>query len=259
MSWRGIFAGLTALGIVLLLAGAAGLPETLPAARRSTGGLRGTLHGFRLLRQDRLYMGVALFMAIAGASIFAYLAGATFVLQKIYGPSPQGYSLAFALNSLGFMLLGQFSGRLARRWPASHLLAAGLALNLAGAASLCAVTLWHLPLVLLLASLFVLVTAIALATPPATALALAEYPSMAGAASSLLGFFGMVCGAAAAPFVGIAGERSAIPLVIVALSLSVGGNAIFRAIVWPRTRKPQHDHTAVPDPRAEVQPCAPTA
>ena len=35
------------------------------------------------------------------AALFAYLSGATFVLQDIYGLSPLGYALAFGLNSAG--------------------------------------------------------------------------------------------------------------------------------------------------------------
>ena len=44
--------------------------------------------------------------------MFAYIAGATFVLQRIYGLSPQGFSLAFAVNSLGIMTAAQVSARL---------------------------------------------------------------------------------------------------------------------------------------------------
>ena len=49
MSWRGIFAVLAGSGLVLLPAGALGLPETLPEQRRTTGGLGTTLRGFAAL------------------------------------------------------------------------------------------------------------------------------------------------------------------------------------------------------------------
>ena len=46
------------------------------------------------------------------AAIFAYLSGATYVLQGIYRLSPQECSFAFGLNSLGFMVFGYLGGRL---------------------------------------------------------------------------------------------------------------------------------------------------
>jgi MFS transporter, DHA1 family, multidrug resistance protein len=99
----------------------------------------------------------------------------------------------------------------------------------------------HLPLGALVASLFVMVSAVGLVRPPASALALAEYADQAGAASSLLGLCGYVCGAAAAPLVGIAGERTATPLGVVALSASAGAAVIFIAVVLPRVRTRQYD------------------
>jgi DHA1 family bicyclomycin/chloramphenicol resistance-like MFS transporter len=254
MGWRGIFAVLAGLGAVILLAGAVGLPETLPTARRVAGGLTATLHRFGQLLRDGLFTGAALAAGLANASSFAYLAGATFVLQKIYGLSPQGYSFVFATISLGFFTMGHVGGRLARRWPAPRLLAAGLALNLAGATSLCVSVLGHLPLGALVASLFVMVSAVGLVRPPASALALAGYADQAGAASSLLGLCGYVCGAVAAPLVGIAGERTATPLGIVALSVSACAAVIFLAVVWPRARARHLDRSTAGSARAEDGP-----
>ena len=81
------------------------MPETLPPERRRAGGLRTTLVGFTELLRDRLFVGSALSSGLAGASMFAYIAGATFVLQQIYGLSPQGFSLVFGINSLGIMAM----------------------------------------------------------------------------------------------------------------------------------------------------------
>ena len=86
--------------------------------------------------RDRLFVGAALSAGLAGASMFAYIAGSTFVLQRIYGLSPAGFSLAFGANSLGIMAIGQVGGRLARRWSAPQILALGLLVNLVGAAGL---------------------------------------------------------------------------------------------------------------------------
>ena len=86
-------------------------PETLPAGRRTTGGFAQTARDYRVLLADRTYLGAVLSQGFVYAALFAYLAGATYVLQGIYGLSPQGYALAFGLNSAGFMVFGHLAGR----------------------------------------------------------------------------------------------------------------------------------------------------
>ena len=126
MSWRGIFVVLAGFGAVLLVAGLL-RRETLPAERRSTGGLRDHVAGFRgAAAATGFFVGAALSAGLAGASMFAYISGATFVLQRIYGLSAQGFSLVFGLNSVGIMAMSQLGARLARRSPAQGLLGAGL-------------------------------------------------------------------------------------------------------------------------------------
>ena len=233
MSWRGIFVVLAGFGLVLLLAGLFGLPETLPVERRTTGGIPATLRGFRRLLQDRLFVGAALSSGLAAASMFAYISGGTFVLQEIYGLSPQGFSFVFGANSLGIMAMGQLASRLARSWSAPRVLALGLLLNLLGASALATTVLTHLGLPFLVGSLLVMVSALGLVFPTSTALALADYPDQAGAASSLLGLGQFVAGAVAAPLVGVAGTQSAVPLGVVAVSASLGATAVFLLLVLP--------------------------
>ena len=237
MTWRGIFGVLAAFGVVLLLAGSFGLNETLPTARRTAGGLGTTLRGFRRLLRDRLFVAVVAAAGLATASMFAYIAGATFVLQRLYGLSPQGFSFAFGANALGIMALSELGGRLARRWTPHRVLALGLIVNLAGAAAVLTTVLLGLGLAFLLVSLFVMVAAVGLILPTSTALALADYPDQAGAASSLLGLGQYVAGALVAPLVGIAGEHTAVPLGVVALGCSVTASLVFFGIALPALRR----------------------
>jgi Bcr/CflA subfamily drug resistance transporter len=129
MSWRGIFGVLAVFGAVLLLAGWFGLRETLPPERRIVGGFRRTLHGYNTLVHDRFFVGCALSSGLAGASMFAYIAGSTFVLQRIYGMSPQGFSLVFGCISLGLVAAAQGGARLALLWPLTRVLALGLTID----------------------------------------------------------------------------------------------------------------------------------
>ena len=243
-SWRGIFLVLAAFGVVLLAAGVFGVPESLPRERRRAGGVRDTLRSFRTLLGDRLFVAVVLAAGLAGASMFAYIAGATFVLQRLFGLSAQQFSFAFGSNALGIMILGQVGARLAHRWSPHRVMALGLVMNLVGATGLVVTVLVGLGLPFLLGSLFVMVSALGLVFPTSTALALADYPDRAGAASSLLGLGQYILGAIVAPLVGLAGEDSAVPLGIVAVSCSAVASVIFFGVALPALRRA---HLVEPD------------
>jgi MFS transporter, DHA1 family, multidrug resistance protein len=236
MSWRGIFGVLAAFGAVLLLAGWFGLRETLPPERRVVGGFRRTLHGYNTLVHDRFFVGCALSSGLAGASMFAYIAGSTFVLQRIYGMSPQGFSLIFGGISFGLVAAAQGGARLALIWPLTRVLALGLAINLTGATALLVTVVTGLPLAALIGALVIMVCAVGLIFPTANALAMADYPDLAGTASSLQGLSQFLFGAIAAPLVGIAGEQTALPLGIVTTSVSLCAMASFVGLVLPVVR-----------------------
>ncbi len=48
----------------------------------------------------------------AYGALFSYIAASPFVIQGIYGASPQTFSLLYGLNSLGMMIVGRVNGKL---------------------------------------------------------------------------------------------------------------------------------------------------
>lgn len=218
--WRGLFVFLAVIGAALLVTAAAAFPETLPAARRTTGGFAQTGRDFRVLLSDRIFLGAVLSQGFMYAALFAYLSGATFVLQGIYGLSPQGYALAFGLNSAGFMVAGHLAGRAAER-SLARTLTTGIVVAGLGALGLLAAGLTMVPLWVVVVSLLALASGVAITSPPATTLALVEYPHLAGTASSLLGMVRFGFGGVTAPLVGIAGAATILPLGIVATASTV--------------------------------------
>jgi DHA1 family bicyclomycin/chloramphenicol resistance-like MFS transporter len=202
--WRGAFVFLAVAGAVILAASAGLLRETLAPTRRHTGGLADSGRVFRRLLAERSFLGAVLLTGFVNAALFAYLGGATFVLQGIYGLSPQGYSLAFGLNSLGFMVCGFLAGRTSERWSAHGALVAGLVMVVGGAVGVLLTAAVQLPLVAMVISLLTMVGGVAVTTPPATSVALQNYPDAAGSASSLLGLARFAFGGVAAPLVGLA-------------------------------------------------------
>lgn len=218
IDWRGLFVFLAVIGAGILVATLRVFGETLPAGRRTTGGLAHTLRDYRTLLSDRVFLGAVLNQGFLYAALFAYLSGATFVLQDIYGLSPLGYAAAFGANSAGFMVFGYLGGRTAERWSIRGTLAVGVAVTALGAAGLLTAGLTRMPLWVVLASLFALAAGVAITSPPATTLALVGYPQIAGTASSLLGMVRFGFGGIAAPLVGVAGALRILPLGVVTVT-----------------------------------------
>jgi DHA1 family bicyclomycin/chloramphenicol resistance-like MFS transporter len=229
--WRGTFVFLAVVGVAILAGCTGVLRETLPPERRQSGGLGASGRVFRRLLTDRVFLGAVLVTGFVNAALFAYLSGATFVLQGIYGLSPQGYSFAFGLNSLGFMVFASLAARTSERWSVHGTLVAGLVMVVAGSAGVLLTATAHLPLPAMVLSLLTMVSGVAATTPPSTSLALENYPEAAGSASSLLGLARFAFGGVTAPLVGLAGAGTAVPLGVVALAaalLGLGGYAVLR-------------------------------
>jgi DHA1 family bicyclomycin/chloramphenicol resistance-like MFS transporter len=122
---------------------------------------------------------------------------------------------------------GQLNGRLVGRFGPRRLLAVGLAsATVGGIVLLLAVLLgWGLPAVLI--GLFLVVSSIGLVSPNGVALAMADYPSMAGTAAALLGMAQTVIGGVVAPLVGLGGTATAVPMAVVICVLTIAGFAVF--------------------------------
>jgi len=91
-----------------------------------------------------------------------------------------------------------------------------------------------MPLWVVIVSLFALASGVAISSPPATTLALVEYPHIAGTASSLLGMVRFGFGGVAAPLVGLAGATSILPLGLVTVAaVALAGAAYFVLVRGP--------------------------
>jgi DHA1 family bicyclomycin/chloramphenicol resistance-like MFS transporter len=250
--WRGIFVVLAAIGALLLLAAWAMLAETLAPAARHGGGIAATLRIFRGLVGDREYMGYALAMGLAFGAMAAYIGGSPFVLQDIYGVSPQVFSLLFALNAGGIVVASQVGRALVDRLGPRALLNAGVSMSALGGLGVLASVLLDIGLIALLPSFFVLVASIGLVFPNATALALADHPQTAGSASAGLGLSQFAIGALAAPLAGVGGSHTALPMAIVMATLPVAGLACLRVLAPGPSGARQRPLEATEAPRRHV-------
>jgi DHA1 family bicyclomycin/chloramphenicol resistance-like MFS transporter len=223
-SWRGLFAVLAVVDAAILVAAAAWLGETLPPERRRRGGGSGA--AFVVLLRDRFFLAYSFVLGLSFASMFSYIAGSSFVLQDIYGLSPQLYGAVFGMNACGIVVCSQVNRALVGRVPGRRLLLVGVAAQAAAGATLLAIVVaGGVGLPGILPCLFVTVASLGLTIPNSTALALTDYPRAAGSASALLGAFQFTFGAAAAPLVGIAGKGTATPMALVIALFGAGALA----------------------------------
>ncbi|MGV9990191.1 Bcr/CflA family efflux MFS transporter [Streptomyces sp. NPDC003374] len=235
--WRGVFAVLTVVGVLLAGLVWARLPETLPPAGRHGGGVGEALRPMRALLADRAFTGYALAGGFAFAALFAYISASPFVVQEIYGASPQTFSLLFGLNSVGLVVAGKVNGKvLAGRVRLDRVLGSGLGVVVLAAGALllmAAGALGEVGLAPVAAALFVLMSAMGVTLPNTQALALMRTRHHAGSASALLGTSSYLIGAVASPLVGVAGEHTAVPMAVVQLVAALVALVCFVAMCRP--------------------------
>ncbi|WP_027343396.1 multidrug effflux MFS transporter [Hamadaea tsunoensis] len=218
-SWRGIFLLLSAYGVLITFVVLRLLPETLPAERRRTGGAAEIVAGFRRLGSDRLYLGYALAQSLSFAGLFAYLSSSSFVLQDGFGVSPQAYGLIFGLNSVGLVAAGQLSARAVTRRTPRRLLFAALFVGLGATVILLAGAGLH-RLALVIPMMFLFVASLGVVFPNSTALALDQYPEMAGTSAALLGALQSLISGFAGPLVASLGAATGVPMAAVMLGFA---------------------------------------
>ncbi|MFF7964183.1 multidrug effflux MFS transporter [Streptomyces sp. NPDC007903] len=235
--WRGVFVVLTGIGAVLTALVWLRLPETLPPAERHRGGVKESLRTMRGLLADLPFTGYLLAGGFAFAALFAYVSASPFVVQEVYGASPQTFSLLFGLNSVGLVVAGQINGKLlVGRVRLDRVLACGLAVIVLAATALLLMAtgvFGEAGLAPVAAALFVLMSAMGFTMPNTQALALLRTRHAAGSASALLGTTSFLIGAVASPLVGVAGERTAVPMAVVQLAAALVAGVCFMGLCRP--------------------------
>jgi MFS transporter, DHA1 family, multidrug resistance protein len=197
LGWRAVFATLVACGLALLWAVRGGLPETLPAERRTPPSPRGLV---RNLARFFATPGTRLPMVICCASFagqFAYIAASPFVLMAGHGVSSVAFSGYFAVTA-GALMAGSLwnARRLRAGWTPTQMLGRGaVLLLLGGVLVLIGVRIDALGIAGFLVPMLIYFFGVGMASPSAGALAMAPVREIAGTASAALGVSVMSAGA----------------------------------------------------------------
>ncbi|WP_234382968.1 multidrug effflux MFS transporter [Streptomyces dysideae] len=244
-SWRAVFVVLAFLGVLLFLGALFAVHESLPLERRHQGGVAITFRAMGRMLGHRAFVGCMLTLAFSAAAMFSYIAGSSFIFQNLYRVSASQYSLIFATNAAGMLLAVWTFGALSRRLPVGTLLAAGVAVALAG--TLLQVALLAADVGGLAgtwACLFVTLFGIGSIFPASMTLGQSLGREASGTTSALLGGVEFLLGALASPLVGVFGTDSPLPMAVIMLSamLCAALALVFLTRPWrtpgtlPRTR-----------------------
>jgi len=194
--WRAIFIAVAAASGFGLAMTYFGLRETLPPERRTPFRTESLKRAFAVLLTDPRFLGLTFINAMGLSSFFAFLAISSFLYMDYYQLSPVQYSLAFAVNAVGFFAASQTAANFGQRFGAVSVIRAAVA-GFCGSALLmfCLVLLGFEQLPLLALLLFCTYSFLGLVLPTAMVLALEEHGPIAGTASSLAGTLQMTTGA----------------------------------------------------------------
>ncbi|WP_317055116.1 multidrug effflux MFS transporter [Roseovarius rhodophyticola] len=234
--WQASFWALFALGAVVTWLAWSDLGETAPLQGRS---FAEQLTEYPALFASPRFWGYALASALTSGSFFAYLGGAPYVGDKVFGLSPSELGLLFGAPAIGYFLGNFASGRFSVRVGVNRMVLWGTLVTTSGVA---------LNLSLFYAGLgsaysfFGLMTLMGLGNgmtiPNATAGALSVRPHLAGTASGLAGALMIGGGAALSALAGalLAPGTGAFPLLWIMACTSAAGTVAISFVIWRERR-----------------------
>jgi MFS transporter, DHA1 family, multidrug resistance protein len=217
--WRASFVCMSAGAIIVMLVAVRLLPETL-RRRAAAPGFFSMVVGYGAVLRHRgflIYLGI---LTISYAGLFAWVSGASVVLQSVYGLSATAFGFTFALGAGGYMAGAMIATRLVVRLGLDRTIGAGVVVLAAGGLALAAVVAAGIPGIWLVAAMALYLAGLGLAMPQAMAGALTPFPDRAGTAASLMGLVQQTVAAAVAAVIGGYLGHSAWPMTGVVLAMS---------------------------------------
>ena len=221
-SWRGIFVVLAGAALLLVVVAVFGIRETLPVERAGRPPSAPPWPPTARCSRDRVFVALTFIGGSMMAAMFAYVSGASFVLQDGFGLDARTFGLVFGLNAAGLTLTSQLNPVLLRRFHVRTVLTGAILGAMAAAAALLVVGLTGFGgLAGVLVPLALLVSLAGLSMPNTPALALTRHGEAAGTAAAVLGCVQFGVGAVVAPLVGASGSTTAAPMGAVMLGVTV--------------------------------------
>src|SRR6476619_8231085 len=202
--------------------------------------------------RDARFVILFLVAALGMSGLFAYIAGASFVLQGHYGLDEQAFALVFGAGAVALIGATQFNVVLLRLFaPQSIVVWALVAAPLAGVVFV-GLSYEHIGgLPGFVVPIWAILAAMGLVIPNAPAVALSRHPDAAGTAAALLGAAQFGLGAAVAPVVGVLGNDELALSVVMAVSSLVALLALLAVGVSTSVDTADADDVVVVDALAD--------
>lgn len=202
--WQGLFASLSALGVLIFLVCYFLIDESHDPKR--VGQLQ---QSFKLalenVLKDKTFIGLCLMQSMMMGGLFAYIGASSYVFQETYHFSAQSYSLLFAFNGIGLIISAVTTAKLLNHFSEKYLLATAVTIAVITSLALLVCSALQLPILLCLVLLFITVSTVSAISSLTSALAMARQHEFSGTASALLGFMMFAIGGITAPLTTILG------------------------------------------------------
>ena len=230
--WHANFWLLMLLGGLVMWLAWADLGETAPLSGRT---LRDQFREYPALFASPRFWGYALASGLSSGSFFAYLGGAPFVGDQVFGLSPAQLGFYFGAPAIGYFTGNFLSGRYSVRIGINRMVLWGAVINAFGIGL--NLSLFYAGFGTTL-SFFGLMTLMGVGNgmviPNATAGALSVRPHLAGTASGLAGALMIGLGAALSALAGalLTPETGAFPLLWIMFCTAILGITAIVLVIW---------------------------
>ena len=230
--WRASF---VLLVIFALCAGAIAarlLPETLKERTPGPFSFGAMTALYRSVLVHRGFLANLGILTASFVGLFAWVSGASVVMQGVYGLSPAEFGATYAVGALGYMIGTAIAARVVMRFGLDRTMGIGAVIQAFGGLAMAAVVaLGFSSVAWLVLTMTIYLAGMGFLLPQTQASALTPFPDRAGTASSLMGFTQQSCAAIAAAAIGTFLGRSAWP---VAGTLAAMG--VLALVIWAATR-----------------------
>ncbi|MGC3992816.1 MAG: Bcr/CflA family efflux MFS transporter [Propionicimonas sp.] len=204
--WRADFWALALLGVAIMAGFAVTVPETLPPGARTARGasLAGALG---LALRDREVLGVSLALGLHSIGFYAYIATASFIVEREFGYPPAVFALVFGTNACAILLTNVLFRRVVRTRHPSLPLGIGLVTCTAAGVLLLVLAASGAPAVLVWATSTLYAAGVGFVLPGAHSWGQLTLVA-SGAASALTGSLQFLGGVIGSPLTGVIGTTA---------------------------------------------------
>ncbi|PHK49579.1 multidrug effflux MFS transporter [Staphylococcus edaphicus] len=219
-NWRAIFLILTFVSFAILLFAFLKMEETR-STNLSNLNFSAIFKDFGYLLKKPTFIIPMLLQGLTYVMLFSFSSAAPFITQKIYDMTPQQFSILFAINGVGLIIMSQLTAMLVEYINRYLLLVLLTLIQITGVILICFTLIFHLPIWVLLLAFFLNVCPVTGIGPLSFTLAMESRTGGSGNASSLLGLFQFILGGVMSPLVGLKGEYSVMPYLTIIIITAV--------------------------------------